>query len=345
MPLVTLPHALRPRAAYVFCRALSIVIGVMLSAPAVRAQSIDSLTAALGSSALLVRASAVESLNRLPVSALPSATRDALIALLEREATGTQPVDPEATADDDEAWGEYIIGLAEVVQQLGDSRALRGLCLLGIQTSRSAQEYVASFGAQAIAPLREAWSTKPTSRPSVITTLALVAKSADSTTRLVVLQTLLAPDDTFPIAIADAAIAGNLFGLVPFLDSLARAPDLSPIAQGALQEAADTLRPQLTSIPAPQLLAEYEGLLAAICHNASGALQGYCESSENGIENSAKHLLASSAQHVQQGFTNQARQELEQVVARTVNAVSAGTLTAWQGIVIITGLQQVIARL
>lgn len=315
------------------------------AATTARAQSVDSLTAALSSLSVNVRSDAVARLSRLTTAGLPSATRDALIALLEREATGTQPPDPAPHGELNESWSEYVIALSDLVRTLADVRSLRGLALLGIQTSKAAEDFVAGFGAQALPALDEAWATKPNSRPSVIATWALIAKSADSTTQTAVLRRLLAPDDTFPIDLAAAAVSGNLVALVPFLDSLAQATTARPMVQGALVEAADRLRPAFTALSATQLLAQLNAMLEGICLNSTGALNGYCESTTSGLDNSTKHLLRDSGVHVQQGFGDRARQEIQTVIDRTFNAVTNGVLSATQGIVLVTGLRQVIARI
>lgn len=222
--------------------------GAVSPAPA---QAVDSLTAALGSISLAVRSDAVTGLTLLPLTAVPSGTRDALIALLEREATGAQPADTVQRSEGDETWGEYIIDLADLVRTFGDVRSLRGLAMLGIETSRVAKEFVASFGSQALPALDDAWATKPNARPSVIATWGILVRTADSTTRVGVLQRLLAPSDTFPIALANAAVAGNLVALVPFLDSLAQNGALSLMVRGAQTDAAAQLRPALRRCQLP----------------------------------------------------------------------------------------------
>lgn len=309
------------------------------------AQSVDSLTVALASTTVATRGNAVAALARMSLSAIPSATRDALIDLLEREATGQETVDPRPHSEADESWSEYIMDLSDLVRTLGDVRSLRGLALLGIQTSRVNQEFVAGFRAQALTPLNEAWTTKPDARPSVVTVWALIARSADTTTQAAVLQRLLAADDTFPIALADGAIAGNLVVLVPYLDSLAQSGTLLAIVQGAVVEAATQLRPAFVALTATQLLSGYNTILSGICLNSTGALNGYCESTTNGLDNSTKHLLNDSGSHVQQGFADQARQEIQTVLDRTISAAASGVLAPIQSIVLIAGLRQVLAKI
>jgi hypothetical protein len=51
-------------------------------------------------------------------------------------------------------------------------------------------------------------------------------------------------------------------------------------------------------------------------------------------------LLKSSGDHAQQGFADQARQEIQTVIDRTTSAVSNGVLTPTQGIVLVSGLRQ-----
>jgi hypothetical protein len=122
--------------------------------------------------------------------------------------------------------------------------------------------------------------------------------------------------------------------------SLAQSGTLLPIVQGAVAEAATQLRPAFAALSATQLLAQLGAILNGICLNSTGALNGYCESTTNGLDNSTKHLLKSSGDHVQQGFVDQARQEIQTVIDRTLNAVANGVLTPTQGIVLVSGLRQ-----
>lgn len=323
--------------------ALITLLSVAFSAR-LESQSVDSLATQLTSADVRTRSVAISALAHVPLTSLPPSTRTTLMSLLEREANGTQVVDPRTADPADETWDEYIIDLTDLVVRVGDSRALRGVTMLGIETSRAAQEFVAGFGAQALAPLDQAWAKKPNARPSVITVWGMLARNSDSLTALTAMQRLIAPDDTFPIALASAAEAGNLVALVPFMDSLAASLASRPIVQGAVEETANALRPQFMSLSPAQLIAQYNRWLGAICLNASGAVVGYCESSANGLDSSAKDLLNDSAKQLQLGFASGAKQELQQVIDRTVSAVKSGVLKSWQGMTIVKGLQETIAR-
>ncbi|PYP93972.1 MAG: hypothetical protein DMD34_10225, partial [Gemmatimonadetes bacterium] len=121
---------------------------------------------------------------------------------------------------------EYIIDLTRTVVRFHDPTSVRGLSLIGIQTSRAAQEFVAGLGSQSLAALDEAWTTKRSARPSVLVTLGrMVAQQQmnglSESDRQGVLKRIWAGVDSFPIALATAARAASFFVLVPVLRHIA----------------------------------------------------------------------------------------------------------------------------
>src|SRR5206468_3544827 len=173
------------------------------------------------SSSFRTRAAGVAMLNAVPVADLRTEGSSALISLLEREATG-QVAYNEVTADGDESWSEYIGDLSFAVLRLNDPRSLRGLALLGIETGRDAQEYVASLGAAALPALDEAWQLKATVRPDVIITwgslLAVTGTNALSASdRTVVLSHVGTALSDYGVAVATAARRGSIVVLAPAL--------------------------------------------------------------------------------------------------------------------------------
>jgi len=145
---------------------LGSALGLLIALPVgAAAQNVDSLVGVLASPSVYARAQAVARLNLVPLQALPAGAREAMIRLLEREATG-QVTYGETTGPDDETYAEYVVDLARGVLRLRDPSAVRGIAFLGIETSRAAQEFIAARGAAAIPVLDEVWAAKERARPS-----------------------------------------------------------------------------------------------------------------------------------------------------------------------------------
>jgi len=142
---------------------------------AARAQSVDSLTKLLRSRDVHVRGDAVVRLTNVNTADLPAATRTAIISLLEHEALGdVANADTMPLSENDETWGGEIDDLTNLVMRMRDPPALRGVALLGMQTSKAAQEFVADFGPRAMPVLDEAWTRRPDMRPDVDITWGLM---------------------------------------------------------------------------------------------------------------------------------------------------------------------------
>src|SRR5437660_3756129 len=257
------------------------------------AQSPDDAVTMLSAASLRTRAAGVARLNTLPVATLPAAAPAALISLLEREATGQVPYN-ETTADGDESWQEYIVDLSDAVLRLHDSRSLRGLTLLGIETSRDAQEYVASLGSAALPALNEAWRTKEAVRPDVIATwgslLTVTGASAlDPTDRASVLSRLASAAQGYALAVAGAARRARLVILAPVVGQIADTTS-DETTRARLRHIANDLRVQLDATPSSEVLSQLNEWLGGLCVGASGSRHGACTSLDRLLTNATRQI-------------------------------------------------------
>ena len=112
---------------------LGSALGLLIALPVgAAAQNVDSLVGVLASPSVYARAQAVARLNLVPLQALPAGAREAMIQLLEREATG-QVTYGETTGPDDETHAEYVIDLARGVLRLHDPSAVRGIGSIDVE--------------------------------------------------------------------------------------------------------------------------------------------------------------------------------------------------------------------
>lgn len=266
-----------------------------------------------------VRSNAVAQLNMVPVSATPSSARDALIALLKREATA--PLKPET--ENAENYHEYIFGLVDAVIRLDDARGLRGVALLGIETSRAAQEFVVRQGPAALAALDEAW-TKPAVRPDVIATWGLLLASAppwlSSDARYRILQRIAAAATEEPIAIASVERDDGVVALMPFLAPPPEDAD-DPIVVGAMDKGLAALRNRMSALPVTSLLSELAVGTRLFC---AGATTGNRSAACTTIQS----LIATTTRHISAGEFAPAHSTLQGLVARAEQAGNAGALSA-----------------
>ena len=279
-PAVT-PVAVHSRVGRTILRCL-IVAGIAPLPTILGAQTNDpdSLVRLLTSPSIGARADAVVRLSLIPMAQLPMAARPALVSLLEREATG-QVAYPDTTAGY-ETYGEYIIDLTRTVLRFHDPASVRGLSLLGIQTSRVAQEFVAGFGSQSLAALDEAWTTKRSARPSVLVTLGrMVAQrqtnGLSESDRQEVLNRIWAGVDSFPIALATTARAASLFMLVPVLRQISSSNSDPSVGAGVGRALAE-LEPKLNAASPTTVASGLNDWLRALCLGAQGARSSACTS-------------------------------------------------------------------
>ena len=248
---------------------LLIASGLGAAAAGAQATVADSLAGVLASPDIHARAVAVARLDALPTAELTFAARTALVSLLDAEATHTVAPDPNQIPDEDETYEEYIIDLTSVVLKLHDPAALRGLTLVGIQTSEDVQRYIASSGAGSLPALDDAWQANPDDRPTIVTTWAFMLGTAapdalGAQDRQRVLASIFAATDSFPIAVAGAARTASLTALEPVLAELA-ANAASDVVRSRAAKAVDVLGPMRDATPPAQLLVESSDLIGAFC--------------------------------------------------------------------------------
>lgn len=249
-----------------------IASGPGAAAAGAQATTADSLAGILASPDIHARALAVARLEALPLAELTPGARSALVSLLDAEATHTVAPDPNQLTDEDETYDEYIIGLTRVVLELHDPAAIRGLTLVGIQTSDDVQRYVASSGARSLPALDEAWQANPDARPTIVTTWAYMLgvgapDALGAQDRQRVLASIFAATDSLPIAVAAAARIASLTTLEPVLADLA-ASAASDVVRSRAAKAVEILGPVRGATPAPQLLGATAELVDAFCARA-----------------------------------------------------------------------------
>ncbi len=336
-------HPAAARLAYVAAIAITLSL-TPLSTVRGQTGTADSLAHFLSTPDVHVRAEAVARLTALPLHALSGSTRRALIVLLEQEATSTAPTTGETPAEEDETYGEYIIDLTSGVLRLRDPAALRGLARLGIETSDDAQRFVASYGAQSLPFLDEAWASEEGNRAPVITTWALMlGTTGPGTLRLQdrnrILARLLAATDEQSIAVAHAASLASLTALIPALEDVARrAIDNDIVRARAQQEAAGLAALRATKSPTT-VLAETSDWVTAFCESggATGARHGTCTSLINQLQTVRKHLVA--------GRVGPATNVLQAIVRKAEAARVAGIFSAPEAALVTGGARYIIGRL
>lgn len=307
---------------------LTIVLGLStLFAPPVRAQedtapplNVDSIVAALASSDVGARSLAVAALNTLAVSATPASARDALVALLDREVA--TPLSP-ASEDEAEVYHEYITELVGSIIRLDDSRGLRSVALLGIQTSRAAQDFVVRQGPAALPLLDEAW-TRPNAKPDVIETWGLLLGSAptwlSADARFQLLQRIAGAVGDLPVAVAFVARDQAIVSLMPLLvPSAADADD--PVVAAMMTNALAVLRQRISALSATALLSELDVGSRLFCEGAADDRLGACTSIQSLIATATRQIIADIPG---------ARGTLAALQTRALDAGSAGVFSAME---------------
>jgi hypothetical protein len=265
MRLPPIPARARARLA----AAIAVTIFVLPAAASGQGTVADSLAGVLTTTDVHQRALAVARLNALPLAELTPNARAALVELLDAEATKRVPLDAEQPTDEDETYDEYVIDLTDAVLKLDDPAALRGLTILGIQTGRDVQRWVAARGASSLPALDAAWAADPQSRGGVITTWALMLRNTGSAAlgaadRARLLGAIVGATDDLPIEVAAAARAGSLVALVPALDELSRQAD-DEVVRNRAAKAVEILAPARDALTPAQALGEAQQLARGFC--------------------------------------------------------------------------------
>lgn len=243
----------------------------------------DSLLKLVFSPSWQVRDDAVLRLSLKHADQRPSGYAAAVMRLLELEAIDSAPGDNPHPSDSNngdgegEGYGEYVLHLVEAVEPLHDPRSLRGLALLGIQTGRASQEYVASLGDTAIPFLDESW--KRGAQAPVATTWAYMAvryaSSLSRGGRLQVLKRLLATATKNTRAFGWAMNNGPFPEAVPLLEDIADTTS-QPLNRRFTGEFVNRLKPERDSMSSGALLQRLGDWVEAFCLDATGSRSEAC---------------------------------------------------------------------
>jgi hypothetical protein len=288
---------------------------------------ITALTTALAAADLATRAEAVAALGTVPPGALPATTKLRLVSLLEREAT--TPAVPRPDDGEDSERGTYLMQLVRTVVRLQHPASLRGLALLGIQTSLAAQQFVASRGDSSVALLVAAERADTNSRGSVAATRGMMlgeyAARLSPVGRLSIRAALLATAPIDPLAFAHGVEYARLVEATPVLVALA-AQATEELDRDILGAAATTLTTLRDKAPTEQILDGLTESLAALCASAKGGRQQTCQSMV-----SAARL---AFDHLREARPALARQALRTLAAAATDAMRRGTITPTEGTMI-----------
>lgn len=247
----------------------------ILPATTAAAQNVDSLMMRLDSPDWRERSIAAGVLGRLPASQRPPGFADKVIALLEYEALNPD----EAAIAGGEGYGEYIAELARVVLGLDDPRALRGIAIAGIGTSRAAKDFVASHGAASLPYLDEAWDLDRYKQGYVALTwagmLARFPDRLDHADRIQVLARLISVAEYDTHVFSTAASTSGLGELVAALQEIAENDPSARRRAFATYYAAPLLAARDALSPS-ELHARMSDLLEAVCLDAAGGKLQTC---------------------------------------------------------------------
>lgn len=314
-----------------------VTLAGLVAASPVSGQNPDSLVKLLDASNWQTRSAAVAQLNQLPESKLPSRYADKVIPLLEREATNP---DPDASGPG-EGYGQYEIKLMRGVLRLQDPRSLRALALNGIEMSREAKEFVASFGSRALPHLRDSWDLTEANRYAVVQTWGLMlSRHRDRLTdrdAARVLANLLdaAPDE--PLAVARVANQIPLTTVLPFLTEYADTVQNS-LARRRASEVASRLRDRRRDMRLEDIATAVRGMLDALCLDPEpGPKRGACRSLEN--------RLSTARRHIKGGRSKPARNVLESYVREVEQAHRKSAFTDAERTLLVGNAEALIERL
>ena len=251
-----------------------------------------------------IRSSALWGLDTLPTDSVPERVRVKLFTLLEREA-----LRPDG-GESGEGYGEYLIRLVQTVLRFKDPRSLRGMALLGNQTSREAQEFVASFGPAALPALEEAWRVGGEPRRTAVETYGYMLAAPRSGARRTVLRLLIQAADSPPVQLGDAALAAGLVASLPLLE---RALEAAPpgLERSELARATDVLRFRRDTTSAAAIAAELLDWVQGFCYGSAGPRRLTCLEAiaplveirgrpDRRLDRSGKALLAALASRVEE---------------------------------------------
>jgi hypothetical protein len=263
--------ALAPRAVVV-TELRRAVRPALASASTQGSRAIDSLAALLDSSDYRVRAEGVAGLSVVPVESIPNTVAAQLMTLLDREgsASASTAVSGQSATSDAaaEQYGEYIIALTDLVLSFKDARATRGMALIGIQTSREAQQFVAAQGASVLPLLDSVYAGSAATAPGVVKTWAYVlgqrARPLAHADSVHVVSRLLTTGPAHPVAFASAARIAGLVDAAASLEAVGSATS-DPIIRSVTHDAAAQLRVVRQQQPTAVRVHQMGFLLETLC--------------------------------------------------------------------------------
>lgn len=307
-----------------------IVCAAGLSSPA-SSQTVDSLATLLQSPRWETRWDGVVGLQRAGASSLHAGARSTLIDLLDREAT--QPAAEGGPNAAGEAYGEYLVDLVRLVTALNDQRALRGLTLVGIETSRAVQRWVAAQGAAALPHLFAAWDAVPGGRAAIAETWAIMLQTGTAGSGDPIRARLISGN---PMYLVFASVRAPLPEAVPMLQQLAATSPRDGVRAEALAGAA-VLAPQRDARSPIAILQEVDRWLAAVCVGASGNRNGACNSMRNRIDNAVNHL--------EHGQLNPAKSVLNSLADKADQSLGQGSISELERQLVAGNARYIISRL
>ncbi|NIR44407.1 MAG: hypothetical protein GWN99_00600 [Gemmatimonadetes bacterium] len=294
---------------------------LLASAMPASAQEPDSLLDKLRSPDWRMRDRALAELNFRRPNSIPPGVASEAIALLEREATQPRP------QVEGEGYGEYLLSLIKFVLSFEDPASLRGMALLGIETSRRVQEFVASHGSESLPYLDEAWQKgRRNLRHAVMDTWAVMLSShpdrLSRDERLEIMHRLLDAASEHPLAFAWAADIADLVVAMPVLERIAANEQFEIVSRRA-QRVLTELQPRRRAQTRQAIGVELSDWLAAICRDTrSGPRQETCESVDG--------HLARARRLVKAGDGHAAARALRTFADRVSSAREAGVLTDFE---------------
>jgi hypothetical protein len=287
------------------------------------------LTAALDAPDVSTRATAVAILATIPPITLPSATRVKLILLLEREAATAAVAETREDDGEDSETGLYLVELVRTVVRLQEPASVRGLAMLGIQTSLAAQRFVAAQGDTAVALLAQAERADTNSVGVVAETRGLMLGEYSSrlspAARSVVRASLLATAATDPMAFAQGAEYARLIEATPVVEAHAAAAT-TELGRAILADAAAKLAALRVQATTAEVLAALTTSIAAICGGATAERLHLCQWM---VE---RARLATD--HLRDARSTAAQQALRTLAAAATDAARRGIITPTEGTMI-----------
>ena len=233
----------------------------------------------------------------------------------------------------------YLERLVALVVKLDDPRALRALCLIGIQADRSAQVFVAAHASQSL-PLLDEAAALPTAQVAVAETFALMLRSPASSLSAEQSQGLRRKifllASTHPVAFLGAVAAGQLIDLQPLVNTI-NVGTRDSIVREKAREVTAALAPLPAKFSSAAALTRTQQWLAATCEGTAGTKHDACASVDG--------LVADAVRQLGAGNPASAKSALTAVVRGARAATTRRDLTTFQGSLVMGNAQLALNRM